>query len=108
MARKRQLILTRSRKGAGSDEPLQPLGSQKEVLAALAPYNTAPDGGAPGMGTMTLWGPGMTVSVPTTQAQVTQLIAHMTDEEIALPVLMRACKALGWAMTDLETGRSFG
>ena len=32
-------------------------------------------------------------------------VAH---EEIAMPVLMRLCKTLGWAMTDLETGRSFG
>jgi hypothetical protein len=50
----------------------------------------------------------MTVLMPTTQPVITQLIAHMTDEEIAMPVLMRLCKALGWAMTDLETGRSFG
>jgi hypothetical protein len=108
MARKRQLILTKSKKASAGDGSLQPLGNQKEVLTALEPYNTAPDGGAPGMGTMTLWGPGMTVSLPTTQPQVTQLIVHMTDEEIAMPVLMRACRALGWAMTDLETGRSFG
>jgi hypothetical protein len=108
MAKKRQLVLTRSRKDASPDDPLPPLGSQKEVLAALAPFNTSPDGGPPGLGTMTLWGPGMTVSLPTTQKEITQLIANLTDEEIALPVLMRACKSLGWAMTDLSTGRTFG
>jgi hypothetical protein len=108
MAKRRQLILTRSKRDLPADSPLPPLGTEKEVLAALAPYNTAPDGGPPGLGTMTLWGPGMTVSLPTTQQEITQLIAHLTDEEIAMPVLMRACQALNWAMTDLETGRTFG
>jgi hypothetical protein len=108
MARRRQLILTRSKRDLAEDSPLPPLGSQKEVLAALAAYNTAPDGGAPGLGTMTLWGPGMTISLPTTQIEITQLIAHLTDEEIAMPVLMRACRELQWSMTDLESGRSFG
>jgi hypothetical protein len=108
MAKKRQLILTRSKRGAEASAELSPLGKPAEVIAALAPYNTAPDGGAAGLGTVTLWGPGMTVLMPTTQPVITQLIAHMTDEEIAMPVLMRMCKTLGWAMTDLETGRSFG
>jgi hypothetical protein len=108
MAKKRQLILTRSRRDAAADSPLASLGKPDEVIAALADYNTAPDGGAAGLGTITLWGPGMTVLMPTTQPTITQLIAHMTDEEIAMPVLMRMCKALGWAMTDLETGRTFG
>lgn len=108
MAKKRQLILTRSRKGADASGELSPLGKPAEVIGLLAPFNTAPDGGPPGLGTMTLWGPGMTVLMPTTQPVITQLIAHMTDEEIAMPVLMRMCKTLGWAMTDLETGRSFG
>lgn len=108
MAKRRQLILSRSRKDAGADGALPALGSQKEVIALLAPYNTAPDGGAPGLGAIILWGPGMTMTLATTQPQVAQLLVHMTDEDIAMPVLMRACKALGWAMTDLETGRSFG
>ncbi len=108
MARKRQLILSRSRKDAGADGVVPPLGSQREVLTALAPYNTAPDGGPPGLGALILWGPGMTMTLATTQKEVAQLLVHMSDEEIAMPVLMRACKALGWAMTDLETGRSFG
>jgi hypothetical protein len=108
MARKRQLILTRSRKDAPAESGLAPLGKPEEVIRALAPFNTSPDGGPPGLGTMTLWGPGMTVLMPTTQPLITQLIAHLTDEEIAMPVLMRLCKALGWSMTDLESGRSFG
>ena len=107
MARRRQIVLMKRRE-AGAPE-MEPLGSGEQVLTLLAPYNTAPDGGPPGsLGTMTLYGPGMTVLLPTTQKSVTQLIANMTDEEIALPVLMRACKALGWVMVDMETGRTFG
>ena len=88
---------------------MEPLGAPAEVLEALAPYNTAPDG-APGaaLGTMTLYGPGMMILMATTQPKVLQLMASLTDEEIAMPVLMRACRALGWAMVDMESGRSFG
>lgn len=106
MAKRRQIILGKRATGSAGD--LEPLGKPDEVLAALAPFNTAPDGSPPGMGAMTLYAPGMTLTMPTTQPQVTQLIASMTDEEIALPVLIRACKTLGWSMTDMETGRSFG
>ena len=107
MARKRQLVLQRSRQN-GSPE-MEPLGTVPQVVELLAPYNTAPDG-APGgaVGTMTLHGPGMMILVATTQPKVLQLMASLTDEEIALPVLMRACKTLGWTMTDMESGRSFG
>src|ERR1700690_3234199 len=107
MAKRRQIVLMKRRE-PGSAE-MDPLGSAERVLALLAPYNTAPDGDAPGsLGTITLHGPGMTVLMPTTQKIITQLIANLTEEEIAMPVLLRACKALGWAMMDMETGRTFG
>ena len=95
------------RREAGSSE-MEPIGSADRVLSLLAPYNTAPDGGPPGLGTVTLHGPGMTVLMPTTQKTITQLIAHLNEEEIAMPVLMRLCKTLGWTMMDMETGRTFG
>lgn len=108
MARKRQIVLMKKRAG-GAGAEMTPLGSGEEVLKLLAPYNTAPDGSAASsLGTVTLYGPGMTVLMPTTQKIITQLIANLTDEEIALPVLMRACKALGWSMMDMESGRTFG
>ena len=108
MARKRQIVLMKKREG-GSSADLTPLGSGDDVLRCLAPYNTAPDGSpAASLGTVTLYGPGMTVLMPTTQKSITQLIANLSDEEIALPVLMRACKALGWSMMDMESGRTFG
>jgi len=109
MARKRQIVLMKTRREGAEASEMSPLGSAAEVVAALSSYNTAPDGSAAGsLGTVTLYGPGMMVLMPTTQKVITQLIANLTDEEIALPVLMRACKALGWAMMDMESGRTFG
>lgn len=108
MARKRQIVLMKARRPGAEASEMSPLGSAADVVAALSNYNTGPDGGPPGLGTMTMYGPGMVVLMPTTQKTITQLIAHLTDEEIALPVLLRACKALGWAMMDMESGRTFG
>src|SRR5215470_13261961 len=97
MSRRRQIVLMKKRDAGATD--MEPLGSGDQVQRLLAPFNTASDGGPSGsLGTLTLHGPGMIVLLPTTQRVVTQLIANMTDEEIALPVLMRACKTLGWVM----------
>ncbi len=107
MAKRRQIVLMKRRE-AGSSE-MEPLGTAERVVTLLAPFNTAPDGPpARPPGPVTPSGPGMTVLMPTTQKTITQLIANLSDEEIALPVLMRACKTLGWAMMDMETGRTFG
>ena len=107
MAKKRQIVLMKS-KPAGATE-MEPLGAPEDVIRALAPFNTAPDG-APGgaVGTMTLHGPGMMILMATTQPKILQLMASLSDEEIAMPVLMRACKRLGWSMIDMESGRTFG
>jgi hypothetical protein len=107
LAKKRQIVLMKSRP-KGSAE-MEPLGGPEDVIRALAPFNTAPDGAAgSALGTMTLHGPGMMILMATTQPKVLQLMANLTDEEIAMPVLMRACKSLGWSMVDMESGRSFG
>ena len=106
MARKRrQLVLMGAeRKGAA-----EPLGTRKELLQTLSCFNTGPDGGAPSTGgTEFLYGPGMVIEVPTTTDQVTQAIASISDEDIALPVLMKLCKQLQWRMMDIESGRMFG
>jgi hypothetical protein len=105
LGRRRQIVL--SRQSDGENAELTPLGKPDEVLAALAVFNTAPDGSPPGLGAITLYGPGMAMTMPTTQPEVTQLIANLSDEEIALPVLMRMCKSLEWSMTDMETGMKF-
>ena len=107
MSKRRQIVLMKRRENGSAE--MEPLGSAEQVIALMAPFNTAPDGGPSGsLGTMTMHGPGMIVLMPTTQKVITQLIANLTDEEIAMPVLMRACKSLGWAMMDMETGRTFG
>lgn len=106
MARKRQIVLTRpDRSGSG----MEPLGTAREVVAALAEFNTAPDGGPKrSAGTDFLHGPGFVVEIPSFQDAVNQAIVVITDEDIAWPVLSRLCKRLGWQMVDLESGRTFG
>ncbi len=86
-----------------------PLGSRREFAQRLACFNTAPDGAAPSnSGTEFLYGPGMTVEVPTSMDTVNQAIASISDEDIAMPVLMKMCKQLQWKLMDIESGRVFG
>jgi hypothetical protein len=95
--------------GAEKNGSPQPLGSRKELAAKLACFNTAGDGGPPSAGgTELLYGPGMVIEVPTTTDLVAQAIASISDEDIALPVLMKMCKQLQWKLMDIETGRTFG
>jgi len=107
MAKKRQLVLTRPPALKG-DPTVVPLGQKKEVLSALAIYNTAPDGSKRNTGMEVLWGPGMVMEFPAAADEVGQVMVTVSDEEIAWPVLQRMTKALGWMLVDLETGRSFG
>jgi hypothetical protein len=104
---KRQVVLMRS---VNKGEPPQALGTHTAVKDALARYNTATDGTVRSKtaGTEVLHGPGMIVEIPTTTDQVQQAMVTMTDDEVAWPVLERACRALKWKLVDLETGRSFG
>jgi len=107
VARKRQLVLTKSAKTARTGE-LPSMGARREVIAALARFNTAPDGATRNTGMDVLYGPGMILEIPATNDEVAQAMVTVTDEDIALPVLLRLCKTLGYAMVDLESGRSFG
>lgn len=87
---------------------MEPLGSLQAVLDTLARFNTAPDGSpSEGMGTLTLYGPGLVVHVPTATEAITQVLVSVTEEELAWPVLSRLCRAARWAMMDAETGRTF-
>ena len=102
---KRQLVLT---SGDGAS-PEASLGSLREVLSAVARFNTAPDGSArPGAPTAILHGPGLVMEVPTAMDEIRQALVTLIDEDIAWPVLTRLCRALSWRMMDPETGRSFG
>ena len=104
---KRQVVLMKS---VPKGEPMSPLGSHTAVKEALSRYNTAPDGTprSKTAGTEVLHGPGMIVEIPTTTDQVQQAMVTMTDDDIAWPVLERACRTLKWKLVDLESGRSFG
>ncbi len=106
MARKRrQLVIMGPERNGGP----APLGSRREFTQKLASFNTAPDGALPSnSGTEFLYGPGMTVEVPTSVDTITQAIASVSDEDIALPVLMKMCKQLQWKLMDIESGRVFG
>ena len=104
---KRQVVLM---KASAKGQPQSPLGSHREVKAALENFNTGPDGSArsASAGTEVLHGPGMIVELATTTESVMQAMVTMTDDEIAWPVLERVCRTLKWKMVDLESGRSFG
>lgn len=107
MGSKRQIVLTR--RSAKPGDPAEPLGTLREVLKALARFNTAPDGSKRKMaGLEVAHGPGMVVELPSATDDVGQAMVTMTDEEIAFPVLQRMCRTHGWAMVDLESGRTFG
>ena len=90
--------------------PTGPLGTVKEVRESLARFNTAGDGSSrsASLGTELLHGPGMIVELATAQDPVQQAMVTVTDDDIAWPVLSRLCKAAGWKMVDVETGRMFG
>jgi hypothetical protein len=103
--KRRQLVIIGPEKG-GSPAPL---GSRGQVVECLSCFNTGPDGAVrENTGTEFLYGPGMTVEIPTTSDQVNQAIATISDDEIALPVLMKMCKAHAWKLMDIESGRVFG
>lgn len=103
--KRRQLVIMGPDKGGSP----QALGSRTDVASKLANFNTAPDGGpAAATGTEFFYGPGMTIELPTTTDQIAQAIASISDEDIALPVLMKLCRQIGWRMMDIESGRMFG
>lgn len=105
--RKRQLVLTGAAPTSGSG--LVPLGSLKQVINILSDFNTGIDGSADkGTGVRLLHGPGFVVELPTSLDPVSQGLVTINDEDIAMGVLFRICKTLGWRMTDMETGRTFG
>lgn len=113
MAR-RQLVLMAAREEG--DDASSAMGSLEEVVAVLKRFNCWPDGSGPeglgkSLGMALAYGPGMVLEVPAAgggTGDVMQVLASMTDEEYAFPVLMRLCRENGWTMMDPESGRVFG
>jgi hypothetical protein len=94
---------------SGPGGAMTPLGSLRQVRESLANFNTCTDGSpGRGMGTELLHGPGLIVEIATSLDPVSQAIVTLNDEDIAMAVLFRMCKAMGWKMMDMETGRTFG
>lgn len=112
MARKRQIILLKA-SDAKPGDGLEPIGSLRDVVRDLAPFNTAPDGSGPEgvgerLGMAVLYGPGFVAEVPTGNDEIAQIMVSVTDEDFAWGVLMRMCRNAGLRMMDPETGRTFG
>lgn len=103
MPRLRQLVLYKP-DAAGRQVPL---GTRSEIIKALAPYNTAPDGSSDNT---IAHGPGFTVQFPYTDPRddVNQCLIAIIEEEIAISVLLRICKHTAWALLDPDSGRTFG
>jgi len=105
-SKRRRLVL---QKPDVDDPPaLLSLGKPSAVAEAMAPFNTAPDGGNKSLGTMILYGPGITVELATSAPEVKQAMVTVVDEDAAWAVLSRMCRVHGWTMVDPETGRTFG
>ena len=84
------------------------LGSVRRIIDALEPFNTAPDGSkGEALGSLTLYGPGLAVDLPTSAESITQLLVRVDEEETAWLVLARLCSSKGWKMMDPESGRTF-
>ena len=109
MARKRQLALFFPTNAEDVHAGVVPLGSEGEFIAALAPFNTAPDG-APQrqVGMHVLHGPGIVIEYPDNQDEINQAMLTVIDQDVAWPVLVRICRTLGWKMQDIESGQVFG
>lgn len=84
------------------------MGTYREIVAALAAFNTASDGDpmSPGV----LYGPGFTAELPLVGPDdpVGQVSITITENDSAGPVLMRLCRRLNWRLIDPDTGRAFG
>ncbi|MGP1273084.1 MAG: hypothetical protein ACTS22_07105 [Phycisphaerales bacterium] len=104
----RSIILFKPSDPEDPSRGMDDLGSPRRVMEALAPYNTAPDGASgAALGSLTLYGPGLVVDVPSAADEITQLLVRIDDEESAWLVLARLCTQHGWKMMDPESGRTF-
>lgn len=113
MSKSRQILLVKLLKTEENETASilnsVPLGTCKEVKAALADFNTFADGSTAPENFGLLYGPGLMIQMPMVGPSdpVAQISATMQEEDIAWPVLMRMCRRLGWKMMDPQSGRTF-
>ena len=93
--------------GGGAPAELEPMGSQRQVLDAMAGCNTAPDGSGAGAGSLSVYGPGMICELPLGVDTITQIMVTVKDRDMAWPVLAKLCRANSWRLLDPESGRTF-
>lgn len=106
---KRILVLINPRDPDDPSAGNAPLGTPKELCAALANFNTAPDGGdIRRLGTMVLHGPGFTVEYAMGHDELMQAMVVVDNTDFGWPVLSKICRAMGWKMQDTESGQIFG
>ena len=103
----RQIILFQPSDTEDASAGMAELGSLGSIEQKLRAYNIAADGGKGALGTISLYGPGLVIEVPSASDQVNQLMASVDDEETAWPVLARICREQGWKLMDPESGRTF-
>lgn len=85
-----------------------PLGTVREIGSTMARFNIAPDG-TPTTSNV-YYGPGVIAQLPFLGPDdpVQQVLVSLVEDDVAWPVLIRLCKAVGWKMMDPESGRTFG
>ncbi|MBX3374596.1 MAG: hypothetical protein KF817_12260 [Phycisphaeraceae bacterium] len=85
---------------SGRDGALGSLGTRRELLEAVAPFNISPERPDEDV----LYGPGVRIELPPGDP-VTQMLLSITEEEIAWHVIIRVAKALQWRLFDPRSGR---
>ena len=110
MAKRRQLALIRLSDPDDPMSPTAPLGVLSAFTEHCARFNTASDNapGAGASGVLLLHGPGFVVELMQGGKEVRQALVTCHDENLAWPVLWKLCKAAGWKLQDMESGRMFG
>jgi hypothetical protein len=82
---------------------LPPIGTRREIEAALAALNTAPE--APGG--QVLYGPGFEMHFPPEQDPVTQILVAETDESICRLTIWLIARQMHWRLVDASSGEVF-
>ncbi len=80
---------------------MNPLGSRREVLAALRLLNTMPQA----EGEDVLYGPGIEVELPPGLDPVSQMLLKLTDEDVGWDVVRTIAQRTHWKMLDPMSGR---
>lgn len=84
-----------------SSKGLAPIGSRKEIIEQLSRLNTAPER----EGEDALFGPGIRIDLTPGRDPIDQMLLSVTEEEIALLVILRISRICGWRIIDPETGQ---